>query len=63
MSIFEKNGDSDYDQMKKFNFFLEDFSDFERDYKKRIAISRTYSTIGHSSTVQGTRTSCACTFL
>ena len=41
MSIFEKNGDSDCDQMKKFNFFLEVFSDFERDYKNPITTSRT----------------------
>ena len=33
MSILEKNGDSDSDQIKKSNFFLEFFSDFERDYE------------------------------
>ena len=34
MSILEKNGDSDSDQIKKFIFFLEFSSDFDRDYKK-----------------------------
>jgi hypothetical protein len=41
MSNFDKNGDSDRDQIKKFNFFLEFFGDFDRDYENPITTSRT----------------------
>ena len=41
MSSLEKNGDSDRDQIKKSNFFLELFSDFDRDYENPITTSRT----------------------
>ena len=40
MSILGKNGDSERDQIEKFNFFLELFSDFDRDYEIPITTSR-----------------------
>jgi hypothetical protein len=47
MSVLEKNGDSDCDEIKKSNFFLKCFKDFERDYKNSLPLLE--PRIGHST--------------